>query len=68
MIGFKLQHTWKRNIRTTCRPLSTLPEHKTVICAQDLASDEPENESPDLLENEPLLRGRDQPQPYTGVM
>jgi len=32
------------------------------------ASDEPENESPRVGENEPLLRGREQSAPYTGVV
>jgi len=39
-----------------------------VLCVQVQASDEPENESPRVGENEPLLRGREQSAPYTGVV
>ncbi|KAJ7382373.1 hypothetical protein OS493_035434 [Desmophyllum pertusum] len=35
---------------------------------QAQASDEPENDSPGSGENEPLLRGHDQSEPYTGVV
>lgn len=49
--------------------MRTKPEHKAVlICVQAQASDEPENDSPGSGENEPLLRGHDQSEPYTGVV
>lgn len=45
-------------------PLMPKPESPQ----EDQASDEEQDESPESGENEPLLRGRDQSEPYTGVI
>ena len=41
---------------------------RSIILQEDQASDEEQDESPESSENEPLLRSRDQSEPYTGVI
>lgn len=41
---------------------------RSIILQEDQASDEEQDESPESGENEPLLRSRDQSEPYTGVI